>query len=55
MVIAGDGLVQQIQRYASKYNYTKLTPSLLNEMILTLTKKCDKVTGNTLKNVAWVA
>lgn len=47
MVIAGDGIVQQIQRYASKYNYTKLTPSLLNEMILTLTKKCDKVTGNT--------
>lgn len=46
MVIAGDGVVQQIQRYASKYNYTKLTPSLLNEMILTLTKKCDKVTGN---------
>ena len=46
-VIAGDGIVQQIQRYASKYNYTKLTPSLLNEMILTLTKKCDKVTGNT--------
>lgn len=48
-IIAGDGIVQQIQRYASKYNYTKLTTNLLNEIILTLTKKSDKVTGNTLK------
>lgn len=47
MVIAGDGIIQQIQRYASKYNYTKLTPSLLNQMILTLSKKCNKPTGNT--------
>jgi hypothetical protein len=46
-VVAGDGIIQQINRYASKYNYSKLTTSLLNEIILTLAKKCDKITGNT--------
>jgi hypothetical protein len=46
-VIAGDGIIPQINRYASKYNYSKLTTSLLNEIILTLAKKCDKITGNT--------
>jgi len=49
-VIAGDGIIPQINRYASKYNYSKLTTSLLNEIILTLSKKCDKITGNTLTN-----
>jgi len=46
-MIAGDGIIPQINRYASKYNYSKLTTSLLNEIILTLSKKCDKITGNT--------
>lgn len=44
--IAGDGTIPQIMKYASKYNYTKLTSNLLNEIILTLSKKCEEVTGN---------
>lgn len=45
-VIAGDGAIPQINRYASKFNYTKLTTSLLNQILLNLSMKCDDVTGN---------
>lgn len=47
-VMAGDGVLPQIYRYASKFNYSKLTVSLFNEMILALAQKCAKVQGNTL-------
>lgn len=46
-VMAGDGVLPQIYRYASKFNYSKLTVSLFNEMILALAQKCPKVQGNT--------
>lgn len=46
-IIAGDGIIPQINRFASKFNYTRLTPSLLNEMILNLSQKCKSVIGNT--------
>jgi len=46
-IIAGDGIIPQINRYASKFNFAKLTPSLLNEAIMTLAQKCDSITGNT--------
>lgn len=46
-IIAGDGIIPQINRYCSKFNYTKLTTSLLNEIILNLSQKCDSITGNT--------
>lgn len=46
-VMAGDGVLPQIYRYASKFNYSKLTVSLFNEMILALAQKCAKVQGNT--------
>jgi len=46
-VMAGDGVLPQIYRYASKFNYSKLTVSLFNEMILSLAQKCAKVQGNT--------
>lgn len=46
--MAGDGVLPQIYRYASKFNYSKLNVSLFNEMILSLAQKCAKVQGNTL-------
>jgi hypothetical protein len=46
-IIAGDGIIPQINRYCSKFNYVKLTTSLLNEIILNLSQKCDSITGNT--------
>lgn len=45
-IIAGDGIIPQLNRYASKFNYTKLTISLLNEMMLNLSMKCNDVIGN---------
>lgn len=46
-VMAGDGALPQINRYASKFNFSKLTVSLFNEMVLALSQKCRQVTGNT--------
>lgn len=46
-LIAGDGIVPQIERFASKFNYSKLTTSLLNEMLLSLSQKSNTPTGNT--------
>lgn len=46
-LIAGDGVIPQVERYASSYNYTKLTASLLQQMILDLSLKCKSSQGNT--------
>lgn len=54
-IIAGDGIIRQIERFASKFNYSKLTVSYLNEMILDLSQKCKNVTGNTSIIRAWAA
>ena len=45
-IIAGDGALVQINRYATKYCFAEITPNLLNEMIVTLAQKCPDVTGN---------
>ena len=45
-IIAGDGIIPQIQRYASKFNYTTLDTKMFNRMLITLSKKCNSATGN---------
>lgn len=45
-IIAGDGIIPQIERFASKFNFTKLSVNYLNEMILDLSSKSRNVTGN---------
>jgi len=46
-IMAGDGAIPQIMRYASKFNYTRrVLISLLNQMVLNLASKCDSATGN---------
>ena len=48
-IIAGDGAIPQINRYASKFNFTKKVHiSTLNEMLLNLVSKCDNALGNTI-------
>lgn len=42
----GDGLVPQIERFASKYAYAKMSLEVFNTIIRTLNEKADKSTGN---------
>lgn len=42
----GDGLIPQIERFASKYAYSKMTLELFNTIIRTLNEKANKSTGN---------
>ena len=46
-LIAGDGLMPQFNRYASKYNYAKLSTNVLTEAMNALAEKCEESTGNT--------
>lgn len=46
-LIAGDGLIAQINRYASKYNYARLSTNVLTEAMTDLMEKCEESTGNT--------
>jgi hypothetical protein len=46
-LIAGDGLIPQINRYASKYNYAKLSTNVITEAMTTLAEKCEESVGNT--------
>lgn len=59
----GDGLIPQIERFASKYAYSKMTLELFNTIIRTLNEKANKSTGNKLTHegynsyfvIAWAA
>lgn len=45
-LIAGDGLIAQLNRYASKYNYAELSTAAITEAMNTMAAKCDMPTGN---------
>ena len=45
-LVAGDGLIAQIERYASVYNYARLSTNILTEAITELAQKCEESTGN---------
>lgn len=45
-LIAGDGIVPQIERFASKYKYAKLSVNVINTVINTMTQKAANATGN---------
>ncbi len=55
MIPIGDGLVPQIERFASKYAYAKMSLEVFNTIIRTLNEKADKSTGNKLNVIAWAA
>lgn len=46
-IIAGDGVIPQINRFASFYNYSKLSVAVFNKAITTMTQKSKTPTGNT--------
>ena len=45
-IYISDGLIPQVEAFASKYAYNKLTISVLKTAIMTLNEKADKPTGN---------
>ena len=45
-LIAGDGLIPQIERFASKYKYAKLNVNVINTVMSTMTEKAASATGN---------
>lgn len=45
-LICGDGLIAQINRYASKYVYNKLSTNVLVEAMTDLAQKCEDSIGN---------
>lgn len=45
-IYIGDGIVPQVERFASKYAYTKLTPVVFNTMLSTMVEKAENPTGN---------
>lgn len=56
-IYIGDGLIPQVERFASKYVYNnKPTPEIFNTIMQTMNEKAEKPTGNKLnKHIAWAA
>lgn len=45
-IYIGDGIIPQVERFASKYAYTKLTLEVFQTVIATLNEKATQPTGN---------
>lgn len=45
-IIAGDGILAQVERFASKYQFAKLSISVFNTAITTMNEKAQNPTGN---------
>ena len=46
MIISGDGLIPQIERFAGKMTFAKLTPRIMNKAIIEMTQKSASPVGN---------
>lgn len=46
-IISSDGIVPQIERFASKYIFSKLTVKFVNKALSAIVSKCEKAQGNT--------
>lgn len=55
MIYIGDGIIPQVERFASKYFYNKLTVNAFVSALNMLREKAEKPTGNvwTVKN-GWI-
>lgn len=47
MVITGDGVIPQVERFATKFAFHKLSVKLFNRAMAAMAAKCEKGTGNT--------
>lgn len=55
-IYIGDGIIPQVERFASKYAFVKLTIEVFNVVIATLNEKAKNPTGNkSEKTWAWAA
>ena len=45
-IISGDGIIPQIERFAGKYVYSKMTNKVMNTAILAMIAKSNNPTGN---------
>lgn len=45
-IISGDGIIPQVERFAGKYVFSKLTAKVLNTAIYAMIAKAEKPTGN---------
>lgn len=45
-IYIGDGIIPQVERFASKYAFAKLTVEVFNTVLATLNEKAEKPTGN---------
>lgn len=45
-LIAGDGLIPQIERFASKFKYAKLNVNVINTVMDQMNQKAANATGN---------
>ena len=56
-IYIGDGLIPQVERFASKYVYNnKPTVDIFNTIMQTMNEKAEKPTGNKLTiHIAWAA
>ena len=46
MIVSGDGIVAQIERFASKFVFSKLNVKYFRKAIAAMVTKCEKATGN---------
>lgn len=46
MIYIGEGIIPQVERYASKYIYNKMSTSVLDTAISTMVEKAKQPTGN---------
>lgn len=46
-LICGDGIMPQYMRYASKYNYSKMSMNVMSEAMSALAQKSENPVGNT--------
>lgn len=56
MLISGDGVIAQIERFATKMVFNRLNPKYFNRALQIMIQKSEKPTGNTLneKQIGWV-
>lgn len=46
-IYIGDGIIPQVERFASKYAFNKLTMEIFRTVLAMLGEKAEKPTGNT--------
>jgi hypothetical protein len=55
-IYIGDGIIPQVERFASKYAFSRLTVEVFHTVIATLCEKAENPTGNKSNKIqAWAA